>query len=153
MRRGLLIIWLSVAFSIIATAQQSSDSTLIKEFWKTTIAPLISGDTVQFIDRVNFPLQGEWGFIMELDKPQSKWNKQDFEQHFSKLFKADVIKQLEKGGYNAVNLKKENGKIAELQIGYGEEYIEDGMKFESGIIFHFRKINGVYKLYLVHAVG
>ena len=130
-------------------SQNRIDTVDMKLFWLESVEPLIQKDTTQLKSIIEFPLGGEWGFIMGLEKDEKDWSQADFFKNYDKLFSPEIISLLKKLNYHDAEIYKPNDNLTEILVGIGWE--EDG--FEKGIVFRYKRINGVWKLYVIQAVG
>ncbi len=123
---------------------KKSNSIDLKEFWNESVEPMIQKDKEKLKEIVEFPLGGEWGFMMELKKDENEWTQSDFFENYNKLFDDKIIRLLKKLNY-------QDAEIFESEILVGIGWEQDG--FEAGIIFRYKKIDGKWKLYVIQAVG
>jgi hypothetical protein len=152
--------YIAVVFAIFhllvpssAFGQQKVGADELKSFWKHSVLPLIQKDRATIDKIVHFPLAGDWGFMMELDKAENEWTKQDFEENFNKLFTPELLKKLKSMGYQNVDIHTDENGLTELIISVGQEQWVDGFKDESAIVFRYRKIRGKWMLFSIHAAG
>ena len=136
-----LLLFLSIS---TVYGQSESDSIDLKEFWNESVEPLIQKDYDKLKELIQFPLGGEWGFMMELKKDEKNWTPSDFFENFDKLFDDRIIGMLEDLNYH-------DAEIYESEILVGIGWKEEG--FESGIIFRYKRIGGQWKLCVIKAVG
>ena len=121
--------------------EETSDDIDLEEFWQEKITPIINNKGLQ-TDRIfHFPLEGDWGYIVELNKPDSLWTKKDFIDNYDKLFSQEVRDKLSSQTHQDVDIIENNKGYIELLVGGGWETWIDDFKDESGIIFRFRKID------------
>jgi hypothetical protein len=136
-----------------AFGQQKVSTDELKSFWKHAVLPLTQKDRNTIDKIVHFPLAGDWGFIMELDKAEKEWTKQDFKENFDKLFTPDLLKKLKSMDYQNVEIHTDENGLTELIISVGQEQWVDGFKDESAILFRYRKIRGDWMLFAIQAAG
>ena len=136
---ALLILSISTVFG-----QSESDSVDLKEFWNESVEPLIQKDKEKLKGIVEFPLRGEWGFMMGLKKDEKEWTQSDFFENYDKLFDDKILRLLKELNYQDVEVFE-----SEILVGIG--WTEEG--FESGIIFRYKQIDGQWKLYVIQGVG
>lgn len=133
--------------------QTTIDSTELKKFWNECVSPIIDYDSNKLEKIIHFPLKGEWGFMMELNKADSLWTKQDFFDNCKKLFTKDLIEKLKVQSFKNVEVYNHDEGTVELLVSIGWETIIDGFKDEFGIIFRFKKFKNDWKLYVIQGVG
>lgn len=131
----------------------SFDTIKQKSFWEATIIPFINKDTEKLKSLVHFPLAGDWGYMMELLKPEGQWTQKDFLDNYEKLFTPEVIHKLKMKSYNDVEVFHSVDGLVELLVGITFDRIEDGVKLESGFILRFKQLEGIWKLYLIQGTG
>lgn len=137
----LLILILSVS---TVFGQGKPDSIDLREFWDKSVEPLIQKDREVLKEIVEFPLGGDWGFMMELKKGAKDWTQSDFFESYDKLFDDMVIGLLKELSYQDAHIFD-----SEILVSIGWQ--EGG--FESGIIFRYKKIKGRWKLHVIQGVG
>ncbi len=142
-----------ITFNTVGQNQSAIDSTELKMFLKDCINPIIDKDKDRLEEIVYFPLLGEWGFMMGLEKNNSLWTKQDFFDNFDSLFTDELIEKLKEKSFKDIEVyNSEDGSI-ELSVYVGFEIRVDDFKDESGIIFRFRKIKSAWKLFMIQGVS
>lgn len=125
------------------------DSLVLMKFWTECIIPLLNKDRKQLESVVHNSIDGEWGFMLELNKPQSEWTQKDFINNYEKLWEGKFIEILKQKSVEDVQIYNENVLI----LGIGSELMIDGFKDESGILLRFKKFDNKWKLYVVQGVG
>ena len=133
--------------------QDKIDIVEVKKFWRQSVLPFIQKDTKTVDKIVHFPLGGDWGYLMELNKEQKDWTKQDFIENYGKLFTPSLIAKLKAMDYKDVDVCTDENGITELLVSVGQEQWIDGFKDESAVILRFKKLKGNWKLYLIQAAG
>lgn len=126
--------------------QTKSDSIELKTFWSEAVVPFIEKDTNKIKTIVEFPLGGEWGWMMGLDTAPKDWTQSDFINNFDKLFDEKVIGQLKKQTYKDVDILSNNILVS-------VNWKDDGGETESGIILRYKYIDGKWKLYMIQGAG
>lgn len=129
------------------------DSINLKEFWTSKIVPIINNENVKSKNIFHFPLEGDWGIMMELNKPDSLWTENDFFDNYEVVFNKEVRDKLKIQNHNDVEVSVSNNGDIELLVGVGLVTLIDDFNDESGIIFRFRKIDDEWKLYVIQGVG
>jgi hypothetical protein len=125
----------------------------LKNFWTDCILPIIYSDEKKLKQIVHFPLAGDWGFMVQLNKPDTLWTEKDFYDNHEKLFYPELIDSLKTKTFKNVEVFNHTDGLTELLVGVEFETWIDGFKNESGIILRFRQINGKWKLYVFQGVG
>ena len=74
----------------------SLDSTELKQFWTDCVVPIINLDKDKMQQFVYFPLNGDWGHMVNLKKPQQEWTEEDFYDSLQKLFYPEYIAKLKR---------------------------------------------------------
>ena len=141
----ILIIFLTFSVSS-AFSQLKTDSIDLKSFWSEYVEPLIDKDFEKIKSIVHFPLEGEWGFMMELKKDEINWSQVDFIENYDKLFDDKIIGLLKELNYTDAELFNN-----EILVGIGWKD-ESGIS-ESGIIFRYKEVNGQWRLCVIQGVG
>ena len=131
----------------------SIDTLELKNFWTDCILPIISSDEEKLKQIVHFPLAGEWGYIVGLNKPDTLWTERDFYDNLDKLFYPELIDSLKTKTFKDVEVYNHTDGLTELLVRVGFETWIDSFKDESGIILRFKQINGKWKLYVFQGVG
>ena len=129
------------------------DSNELKTFWEKNLMPLVKGDKNKFIQQTHFPLKGDWGYMMQLDKPEDQWTKDDFMNGFDKLFNQKFIDKLKTLSHKDMEVRKIENEELEFLVSASFEDWVDEYKDEWTIILRFKKINGEYKLYMINGAG
>jgi len=134
---------LTLSFSAVFS-QSNTDSIDLREFWAESVQPLIQKDEAKLNEIIEFPLKGQWGYMMGLKKEEQDWTQVDFFKNYDKLFDDRIIELLKSLDYQDAEIVK-----SEILLGIGWE--EEG--FESAIIFRYKRIDGQWKLYVIQGVG
>lgn len=130
--------------------QTSIDSTELQKFWSESVTPIIDKNLDKLENTVQFPLIGDWGYMMGLKKADSLWTRQDFFDNYDKLFDDKIMKLLKEQNYKDAEVFKHDN-LTEILVSVGWKN-EDGIT-ESGIIFRFKKFENTWKLYVIQGVG
>ncbi|MCK5856911.1 MAG: hypothetical protein KAG64_05440 [Bacteroidales bacterium] len=148
-----ILIFIISLLTLNVIGQPTIDSTELKKFWNECVNPIIDNDKDKLEKIIHFPLQGEWGFMMELNKVDRLWTKQDFFDNYGKLFANDLIENLKEQSFKNIEVYNHDNGTVELLVSVGWETMIDGFKYESGIIFRFKKFKNDWKLYVIQGVG
>lgn len=119
-----------------------------KALWNRCIQPMCDGDSIAFAELVQFPLMGEWGYVMELDKPEELWNKQDFIDNWSKLINDLFHDQVCAESFENFEVWMNEG-VPTVDVAYSESF--DGL--ESAVIFRFQKVRTEWTMVAVFVAG
>ncbi|MGB0870590.1 MAG: hypothetical protein ACPGSD_13415 [Flavobacteriales bacterium] len=120
------------------------DTIDLKKFWIQCVEPLILKDEKRIKCIIEFPLGGEWGFMMGLKKNKEEWCQEDFFENYDNLFDVEVLRKLNELSY--LDTEHFNSELL-VSIGWKENGVE------SGIIFRYKKYDGKWKLNVIQAVG
>lgn len=131
-------------------AQSAIDSTDLQKFWSESVTPIILKDKKKLESIIQFPLSGDWGYMIGLDKADSLWTQQDFFDNYDKLFNKRVFNSLKNQDFNDAEVISQ-GTSTEIIVGVGWKD-EDGIS-EFGILLRFKLIDGIWKLHLIQGVG
>ena len=152
MKRILLFAMLTLG-PIWSSFSQKADLETVQSFWNSNIAAIISLDRETIISQTNFPLEGSWGYVVELEGDADSWTKEDFVQNIDKIFNDEMRVKLRRMDYNQlVHHVDEDGQVNFiLQLLFVTE--EEGVKYESATLLYFRKFEGIWKLYQIEYAG
>ena len=128
------------------------DSNILKEWWNYAALPLIKKDKKDFINKVNFPLLGDWTRELRLNIEPEVATEKDFVDVYDKLFNNEFIDSLSKQSYKDIDVCAIND-VPEFQIIVCKRYKEHPEFGGAGIILCFSKINDTIKLYKFMGVG
>lgn len=135
---------------ITVQGQTDAHEPELKHIWNNCIVPIINNDVHALKELVHFPLLGDWGYLMELDKPDSLWTKQDFFDNLDNLFNKSFVDGLKSGSYR--DLIKYSPDEIRTQIHLSHHWISNE-GFEKGIILRFEQVESLWKLVTIQAVG
>lgn len=136
----------------ISLKANTIDTLELKKFWNDCMFPIMNLDKNRLKQIVNFPLAGDWGHLIGLNKPEEQWTEKEFYNHLQKLFYPEYLDKLKKQTYKDINVyQQDDGEINLLVTVHFEKRI-DNVKTESSTILRFRKINNRWMLYVfIHA--
>ncbi len=83
---NIVIIFFALAYSLNLVCQVKNDSLELQSFWKSHIHPIINGEKEKVEKNTHFPLEGDWGYMMELEKSDAEWKKEDFISNYERLY-------------------------------------------------------------------
>ncbi len=139
--------------SVISSKTTIIDTLELKKFWNDCMLPIMSLDKDQLKQIVNFPLAGDWGHMVGLNKPEEQWTEKEFYSNLQKLFYPEYLDKLKKQTYKDINVyQQDNGEI-NLLVTANFEMTVDNFKTESSTILRFKKINNKWKLYVISHAG
>lgn len=152
MKITLTILILFIGFS--AYSQSKIESTELKEFWNQKVLPVIDKDTSKLTDIIEFPVSGLWGFYFGYGKPDEKISKEDFYENIDLLIPQELREYLQNQSYQDIEITNESG-FTELIVTFGKSNYDPkmGEYDESALLFFYKKVDGVWKLWSVTIVG
>lgn len=143
----------TLTYSLNLTCQVENDSLELQSFWKSHIHPIINGEKKVVENYTHFPLEGDWGYMIELEKSDDEWKKEDFIRNYENLFTQEVIDSLKLLNYKDIEILSHEDGGMELLVSVNFIKWIDDFKDEYGIIFRFKVIENSWKLYLIQGVG
>ena len=134
--------------------QSMPDSAELKMFWDTQIAQIISKDSVQLNNSIQFPVSGLWAMFLGFGEPTDKWGEEKFFSNIDILIPPELISNLESQSYKNIEIINELG-FTELLITYERNTMpmENGEVDEGAMLFCYKQINGIWKLWSIQIVG
>lgn len=141
----------SIGFATTTSGQTPIDSTECKSFWSECIDPIIAKDSVRLARVVHFPLHGDWGYMVGLEKEESLWTEADFFDHLDSLFHPKLIDELRRMGPRSVVVHDLGNDDPELHVIIPFSNWIDEFKDESSVILRFREVLGHWKLWTIQA--
>ena len=148
----LLIISLFL-MSLNSKCQNQIDTLELKNFWETTIQTFINKDTNELKQIIHFPLNGDWPNFMGLQEKDSLTQISQFFKNIDKLISNQVTTQLKSQTHKNIEVYNQKDYPTLLVSIDTSTPAGNGELFESAIIFRFKKINNIWKLYVVQGVG
>jgi len=130
----------------ITTSKIEVDSTEKIKFWNEYVIPILKRDEEKVIATVDFPLKGEWAYMVGLKKTGTDATRTDFIDNYDKLFNDDFIDALSRQSYKDLYL--DNG-ISNISFGVGKS--TDG--YESSVILKYIQVDSIYKLRSIQGAG
>ena len=120
-----------------------------KIFIQECVDPLIDKNVTKLDSCIQFPLAGDWGYIMGLFVEDFEWNRNDFYENFEKLFTEEFIGELKELD------------CSDIEIYQGVDYLEyvigipssDNSEFESATLLRYRKMKNTWVLVTIQVVG
>jgi hypothetical protein len=118
------------------------------------IHEIIALDEEKIIEHTAFPVAGSWGYILNLDDPESVTD-EDFTHNLKDIFTDEVRLALRQKTYNdLVHNMDENNElnfIVQIVSTYTMEDTEKMM--ESMMLLYFKKFEGQWKLFQIELAG
>jgi hypothetical protein len=125
----------------------------LQTFWDSCIEPIKNLDKEKLNRIVSFPLEGEWGYLIGLEKDGKELNEADFYNNLDKVFYPEFLDSLQKKTIKDLEISMTAQKEPELLLSLGFEKWMDDFKAESSIILRFKKIQGKWMLYVIQLAG
>ena len=143
----LLMTTSTVAFSQIA------DLETVRNFWDTNIMEIIRLEKDKIIEHTNYPVEGSWGYVLELEGEPETWTNTDFNNGLPVIFNDQLRIALRSKTYNdLVHFENEKGEL-EFIIQLTSITSTDDGDFESSTFLYFKKFEGVWKLFKMEYAG
>ena len=152
MKPALTIVFL---FSTSVLFAQATPRDVMIRFWNSNIKAIVDLDKETILNQTNFPLEGSWGYAIELDKAPEEWTKDYYTNNLSKIFNQETRDQLKKKTYNdLVQYKNEQGELIYIVNVVFSTKMEDSDEYlESSTIFFFKMFDSKWKLYSIEYAG
>lgn len=148
---------LSLFFLLLTSAlfSQSTPRDVVISFWNSNIRAIIDLDAETIINQTNFPLEGSWGYAIELDKTPEEWTKDDYTNNLGKIFNQETRDQLKQKTYNdLVHYRNEQGELIYIvNVVFTTRMEDSDDMMESSTIFFFKMFDSKWKLYSIEYAG
>lgn len=131
--------------------QSAEEITERKQFWISCVLPITQKDRALLEEVLRFPLDGDWSYMMGLDKPGSACSKADFFKHYDSLFDRTFTDNLQAQDYRDITHYQNDNNPPERAITVAISTERDGTTFESSVLLRYRLSNRGWKLYLIHS--
>jgi len=134
---------------------QSTPRDVVISFWNSNIKAIVELDKETILNQTNFPLEGSWGYALELDKAPEEWSKDDYTNNLSKIFNQETRDQLKQKTYNdLVHYKNEQGELIYIvNVVFNTKMEGSDEYMESSTIFFFKMFDSKWKLYSIEYAG
>jgi len=143
----LLLMSSTISFSQIANLET------VRNFWDTNIMEIIRLEKDKIIKHTNYPVEGSWGYVLELEGEAEIWTTEDFNAGIPLLFNEELRSAMRSKSYNdLVHFKNDNGELEFILQVTTITSTEDG-DFESSTFLYFKKFEGVWKLFKMEYAG
>lgn len=143
----------NIADTIISLKTNTIDTLELKKFWNDCILPIINLDKDKLEQIVYFPLAGDWGYMVGLNKPEELWTEKEFYNNLQKLFHPKYLDKLKKQTFKDISVYRQDDGEINLLVTVNFEKKVRNFKTESSTILRFRKINNKWKLYVISHAG
>ncbi len=152
MKPALTIVFLFLTSVLFA---QATPRDVVISFWNSNIKAIVELDKETILNQTNFPLEGSWGYAIELDKAPEEWTKDDYTNNLLKIFNQETRDQLKQKTYNdLVHYKNEQGELIYIVNVVFSTKMEDSDEYmESSTIFFFKMFDSKWKLYSIEYAG
>lgn len=152
MKPALTIVFLFLSSILFA---QSTPRDVVISFWNSNIKAIVELDKETILNQTNFPLEGSWGYALELDKAPEEWSKDDYTNNLSKIFNEETRDQLKQKTFNdLVHYKNEQGELIYIvNVVFNTKMEGSDEYMESSTIFFFKMFDSKWKLYSIEYAG
>ncbi|UTW60999.1 hypothetical protein KFE98_13340 [bacterium SCSIO 12741] len=144
---GVCLLLASALFQPVKAQEQNAP--FQQDFWEKYVRPFVDGDRQELDTLIHFPLEGDWGYIMKLEKDPPEWNKEDFYSNYSLLFNERIKEIILKKGYDEVHIH--DWKNGPQEVVYSIGWHDYG--FESQILLRYRKVDHKWLLTQIQGAG
>jgi len=136
----------------ISFSQKASLET-VRNFWDTNVLEIIRLDTKNIIEHTNYPVDGSWGYVLELEGEPETWTNEDFNTGIPTLFNEQLRIAVRGKTYNdLVHFENEAGEL-EFILSLSFTTATDEGDFESSTFLYFKKFDGIWKLFKIEYAG
>lgn len=150
-----LVFSLAICFLSLFSFGQATGKEVVLSFWDSNIQSIIDFDKAKIIEETNFPLEGSWGYTIELETSPDQWTKEDYVNNLDKIFNEELRNNLMSKTYNdLVHYKDETGTLSFIiNLNFLTKDPEIGESFESSTILFFKMFDNKWKLYSIEYAG
>ena len=132
----------------------NEDKVELATFWKDFQKRLSDNNKDGVTDFIQFPLDGEWAFVLEVKKSEQDLTKEDFKNAYSEVFGEMVRNQILEQSIESLSFQKNNLDNSIISFQIGASLNTDTDEFESSArLFNFCKTKEGYKLCCIFHVG
>ena len=136
-----IILLLLLTISTISFSQIANLET-VRNFWDTNIMEIIRLDKEKIMEHTNYPVEGSWGYVLELESEPENWSETDFNAGIPVIFNDEMRIALRGKTYNdLVHFENEAGELEFILQVSTITSTEDG-DFESSTFLYFKKFEG-----------
>jgi hypothetical protein len=129
------------------------DQNEVDLFWKDFRFRIYQKNKDRVIQNIQFPLDGEWGFVLEVKKSSLDLTSKDFKEGYDVIFNSLVKMQIYGIDIKTFDYMKSLKDGALIGFRVGVSLTEDADEFESSRFFTFSKTREGYKLSMIHHAG
>jgi hypothetical protein len=148
---------LTIVFILLTSVlfSQATPRDVVISFWNSNVKAIIDLDKQTIIDQTNFPLEGSWGYNLDLNKAPEEWTKDDYTSNLEKIFNQETRDQLKQKSYNdLVHYKNEQGELIYIvNVVFTTKMEGSSDMMESSTIFFFKMFDSKWKLYSIEYAG
>lgn len=150
----LIVSFVFIVFSTLLFGQTVNRNVVIS-FWESNIEHIIALDKAKIIEETLFPLEGSWGYALELENAPEDWSKDDFINNLDKIFNEETRAKIGSQTYNdLVHHKDESGNLVFIvSVSFLNKDEDSGQSFESSTMFFFKLVENEWKLYSIEYAG
>lgn len=147
----ILLFTLSSLFSF----GQAVNRDVVVSFWNNNVKAIVDGNCEKIISQTNFPVEGSWIYILELEKEPENPDQAFFVANMEKIFDEETRKQLGEKTYNdLVHYKNDNGEIVFIiNVDFWHTDPDTGNEYQSTTMFFFKMFDNKWKLYSIEFAG
>lgn len=143
---------LIVMLTKISFSQKASLET-VRNFWDSNVMEIIRLDEDKIIEHTNYPVDGSWGYVLELEGEPETWTDTDFNNGLSTIFNTELRVALREKTYNdLVHHENEAGEL-EFILSISFTTSTEDAEFESMTFLYFKKFEGIWKLFKIENAG
>ena len=139
--------------TVISLKANTIDTLELKKIWNDCMFPIMNLDKEKLKQIVYFPLAGDWGYMVGLNKSEELWTEKEFYYNLQKLFHPKYIDKLKKQTFKDISVYQQNDGEINLLVAVNFETKVGNIKTESSTILRFRKIINKWKLYVIFHAG
>jgi len=129
------------------------DQNEVELFWMDFSSKVHQNNKDEVIQNIHFPLDGEWGFILDAKKTSLNLTSKDFKEGYNIIFNDLVKTQISNINMTSFDYMKsiDGGVLIGFRVGVS--LTEDTDEFESSRFFTFYKTNEGFKLGSIYQAG
>ncbi|HXA02390.1 MAG TPA: hypothetical protein VNW99_10405 [Cytophagaceae bacterium] len=116
------------------------------KFWNDYVVPILKQEREKVISSIDFPLEGEWAYMIGLKKTGIEATRSEFIENYDKLFNHDFMNALSKQSYKDLYL--DNG-VSNISFGVGKSTGD----YEGSVILKYIQVDSIYKLRFIQGAG
>lgn len=134
---------------------QAISRDVVTSFWNNNIRAIVEMDDDKIIRQTQFPVNGSWGYAVELKEKPENWVENDFTSNLDKIFNEDTRSKLAQKTYNdIVHYRNEAGELIFIvNVDFLTTDEISGDTYESSTIFFFKQFESKWKLFSIEYAG